>query len=106
MKNVFIITILSILIPLTLMLCLIFQKQIDAHSQWVYIMNNRHSSKDVALSCMGAYGKHFSSSPASYIEAENEFKNFSIFGSKGTVDIDESFIHQTNTPINYVTNEV
>ena len=55
---------------------------------------------------MGGYGNRFSSSPPSYIEAENEFKNFFIFGSKGTVDIDESFIPQTNTPINYVTNEV
>lgn len=106
MKTAFIITSLLILIPLTLISCLTFQNRIDAHSQWVYIMNIRHPSKNIALSCMGVYGKSFSSSPPSHIEAANEFKNFSIFGSKGTVDIDESFSPHIDATINYVTNEV
>lgn len=106
MKRAFIITILSIIISLALTSCLVFQKQTDAHSRWVYIMNIRHPSKDIALSCMGVYDHRFSSSPPSYIEKANEFKNFSVFASKGTVDIDESFIPQTDTSLHYVTNEV
>ena len=106
MKITFIRTILLILISLTLISCLTSQRRIEAHSRWVYIMNIRHPSKDIALSCMGVYGKHFSSSPPSRIVEANEFKHFFTFGLKGTIDIDESFIPQINTPINYVTNEV
>lgn len=106
MKTALMITSLLILVSLTLISCLTFQSQIDANSQWVYIMNIRHPSKDISLSCMGVYGKHYSSSPPSRIETANEFKNFSIFGSKGTVDIDESFRPDFDNAINYVTNEV
>lgn len=69
-------------------------------------MSIRHPTRDIALTCLNTYGNFLSTSTPKQLKATNEFKNVSVFGSRGTVDIDEGFVPDDDVIIKYVTNEV
>lgn len=69
-------------------------------------MSIRHPTRDIALTCLNTYGNFLSTSTPEQLKATNEFKNVSVFGSRGTVDIDEGFVPDDDVRIKYVTNEV
>lgn len=110
MKNASIITSLLTFLSLGMSACVDFhgQNQSNVRSQeyWTYIMCIRHSSKAIALSCLSSYINILSTTPPKRQQSSNEFRNFSVFGTKGTVDKEESFIPQEAEQLTYVINDV
>ena len=72
----------------------------------MYVMCIRHESKEIAVSCINNSDKILSTlSPKKQAERP-EFKNFSIFGKRGIVDTDWSFLPQVTDKLNFIINEI
>lgn len=110
MKINFPIKILLTALILSVSSCYVFLNQKQAYGtapdRWIYIMSIRHPTRDITLTCLNTYGNFLSTSSPEQLRETNEFNNFSIFGSKGTVDIDEGYMPNVSARIKYVTNEV
>lgn len=83
-----------------------FQKQLKYPERWMYVMCIRHESNDIAVSCINSSNKILSTLSPKKQAQMSEFKNFSIFGKRGTVDTDCSFFPQVTDKLNYIINEV
>lgn len=99
-------SIVLILALLVLCACSFQQQQLQYPERWMYVMCIKHASKDIALSSMNVYSQRFSYLSPKKQEKEPEFKNFSIFGKRGIVDTEWSYIPQAIDKLNYVTNEI
>ena len=95
-----------IFIALLVLCACTFQQQLQYPERWAYVMCIKHASKDIAVSSMNQYTKRNSYLPPKKQEKQPEFKNFSIFGKRGIVDTEWSYIPQAIDKLNYVTNEI
>lgn len=82
------------------------QQQFTSPERWMYIMCIRHESKDIAVLCMNNSHRELSALPPSKQAKMPEFKNFQVFGKRGVVETDWSFIPQVTDKLNYIVNEV
>ena len=74
---------------------------------WTYVMCIRHATKDIVIHSMNKYGDdEFSLLSLEKQQRSLEFKDFSVFGKRGIVDSQVSWIPGLTNTLNYVVNEI
>lgn len=78
----------------------------NSDERWIYIMYIRHSSKNIAVSCLNTFDNRISSLSIEQQQRLPEFKNFSAFGCTGEIHTEIGFIPQVTDKLNIVVNDI